>query len=90
MFELVQRLIVSLVAQFQTNIVLYATMQCVSDVDELDDCDDTKVDVLVAMQLEIYDETDENDEIDDVATNQAVDVLVVDCFRDDVDVQLIE
>ena len=42
MFELVQRLIAWLVAQFQTNIVQLATMQCASDVDELDDCDDMK------------------------------------------------
>jgi hypothetical protein len=90
MYELVQKKIVSQVAQFQTIIVQLAIIQCASDVDELDDYDDIVVDVLVAMQLEAVDELDETDEIDGVAMNQAVDVLVVECFRDDVETQQIE
>ena len=62
MFELVQRLIDWLVAQFQTIIVKLATMQCVSDVDELDD---SATDELVATQLEADDEIDELDDFDD-------------------------
>ena len=70
MYELVQKQTVWLVAQFQTSIVKLAIIHYASDVDDVDDTVAIRTDVLVAMQREAVDETDEDDETDIVAMNQ--------------------
>lgn len=90
MFERVQKLIDWQVAQFQTTIVLLATIQCVSDVDELDDDDDIVLDVLEIMQQQILDENDETDELDIVVMWAVVEKFHSENFRDDVDVSQID
>lgn len=86
MFELVQKQIESQVAQFQTIIVQLATIQCVSENDELDDDDDIVQVVQDQTRLELLDETDETDELDIVVMLAAVEKFHNENFLDDVDV----
>lgn len=86
MFELVQKLIESQVAQFQTIIVQLATIQCVSENDELDDDDDIVQVVQDQTRLELLDEGDETDELDIVVMLAVVEKFHNENFLDDVDV----
>lgn len=91
MFELVQKLIESQVAQLQINIVKLVIIHCASDVDDVDDDDVIVLDVFDVMQQSIVDERDEIDEIDIVVMNlvpvaQDIDVW----FRDEREQQQID